>query len=77
VDIASYLVREGDEIAVREKSQKMARIEASLEGADRRPTPTWVETDKKGLKGTVKGLPVREELTLPINEQLIVELYSK
>ena len=77
VDIPSYLVRVGDEVAVGEKSQKLARIEASLEAAERRPVMSWVEVDRKGLKGTVKATPVREELTLPINEQLIVELYSK
>ena len=77
VDIPSYLVRVGDEIALGEKSQKLARIEASLEAAERRPVMSWVEVDRKGLKGTVKATPVREELTLPINEQLIVELYSK
>ena len=77
VDIPSYIVRTGDEVAVGEKSQKLARIEASLEAAERRPVMSWVEVDRKGLKGTVKATPVREELTLPINEQLIVELYSK
>jgi small subunit ribosomal protein S4 len=77
VDIPSYLIRVGDEVCVGEKSQKSVRIEAALEGSDRRPMLSWVETDKKSLKGTVKTLPVRDELTLPINEQLIVELYSK
>ena len=77
VDIPSYIIRVGDEVTVGEKSQKSVRIEAALEGSDRRPMLSWVETDKKSLKGTVKTLPVREELTLPINEQLIVELYSK
>lgn len=77
VDIPSYLVRVGDEVAVRERSSKMARIEASLESAERRPVMSWLEVDRKALKGSVKSIPVREELTLPINEQLIVELYSK
>jgi small subunit ribosomal protein S4 len=77
VDIPSYLIRIGDEVCVGEKSQKSVRIGAALEGSDRRPMLSWVETDKKSLKGTVKTLPVRDELTLPINEQLIVELYSK
>lgn len=77
VDIPSYLIRIGDEVCVGEKSQKSVRISAALEGSDRRPMLSWVETDKKSLKGTVKTLPVRDELTLPINEQLIVELYSK
>ena len=77
VNIPSYLMRAGDVIEVKEKSQKMARISASLEASDRRPMVSWLEMDKKTFKGTVKADPVREELTLPINEQLIVELYSK
>ena len=77
VNIPSYLVRSGDVVEVKEKSQKVARIGEALEGADRRPMVSWIETDKKAFKGTVKGDPSREELTLPINEQLIVELYSK
>lgn len=77
VNIPSFLVRSGDVVEVKEKSQKVARIGEALEGADRRPMVSWLETDKKEFKGTVKAEPVREELTLPINEQLIVELYSK
>jgi small subunit ribosomal protein S4 len=70
-------VRDGDVIEIKERSQKMARISTALEGSDRRPMVSWLEIDKKELRGTVKSAPVREELTLPINEQLIVELYSK
>ena len=77
VNIPSFLVRSGDVVEVKEKSQKVARIGEALEGSDRRPMVSWIETDKKAFKGTVKAEPVREELTLPINEQLIVELYSK
>ena len=77
VNIPSYQVRSGDVIDIKERSRKMARITTSLETSDRRPTVTWIEVDKKELQGTVKGVPVRDELTLPINEQLIVELYSK
>lgn len=77
VNIPSYQVRVGDSIAVREKSQKIARIQQSLEAVDRRGFPSWVEVDKSKFEGQIKGLPVREELTLPIQEQLIVELYSK
>lgn len=77
VNIPSYQVRVGDVIAIREKSRKVVRIGESLEAVDRRGFPSWVEVDKKEFAGTVKGLPVREELTLPIQEQLIVELYSK
>ena len=77
VNIPSYQVRDGDIIEIKERSRKMARIATALEGAERRPMVSWLEIDKKELKGTVKSAPVRDELTLPINEQLIVELYSK
>ena len=76
-NIPSMLVKTGDVIEVRERSRKVARIGGSMEAADRRGRMSWLELDRKLFKGTVKGLPVREELTLPINEQLIVELYSK
>lgn len=77
VNIPSYQVRVGDKIAIREKSRKIGRIQQSLEAVDRRGFPSWIEVDKEKFEGLVKGLPVREELTLPIQEQLIVELYSK
>jgi len=77
VNIPSFQVRVGDRIAIREKSQKIGRIAQSLEAVDRRGFPSWIEVDKQKFEGVVKGLPVREELTLPIQEQLIVELYSK
>jgi len=77
VNIPSYLVKAGDEIEVKERSRKVVKISSAMEASDRRGRVTWLELDKKAFKGVVKGLPVREELTLPINEQLIVELYSK
>ena len=77
VNIPSYLVKSGDEIEVKERSRKVVKISSAMEGADRRGRVSWLELDKKAFKGVVKGLPVRDELTLPINEQLIVELYSK
>jgi small subunit ribosomal protein S4 len=77
VNIPSYLVKAGDVIEVKERSRKVAKISSAMEASDRRGRVTWLELDKKAFKGVVKGLPVREELTLPINEQLIVELYSK
>jgi small subunit ribosomal protein S4 len=77
VDIPSYLVKPGDIIELREKSKKVVRILESLEGVARRGVPQWLELDKEQLKGNVKGLPTREELTIPIQEKLIVELYSK
>jgi len=77
VDIPSYLVKPGDIIELREKSKKVVRILESLEGVARRGVPQWLELDKEQLKGNVKALPTREEITIPIQEKLIVELYSK
>lgn len=77
VTIPSYLVRAGDRISVREKSRGIPRIVQSLEEVDRRGLPSWLELDKKNFAGTVKTFPVREDLTLPMQEQLIVEFYSK
>ena len=71
-------MRVGDVIELREKSRKIARINESLDGVMRRGLPSWVELDRTGFKGTIKTLPVREEMTTPtFQEQLIVELYSK
>jgi small subunit ribosomal protein S4 len=77
VNIASYLVKPGDVIELREKSKKVVRILEALEGVARRGVPQWLELDKGLMKGSVKGLPTREDITLPIQEKLIVELYSK
>lgn len=77
VNIPSYLVKPGDVIEPREKSKKIVRILEALEGVARRGVPQWLELDKEQMKGIVKGLPTREDITLPIQEKLIVELYSK
>jgi small subunit ribosomal protein S4 len=77
VNIPSYLVGVGDEIQVREGSRKVERIQEALETVARRGVPSWLELDKDNFKGTVKVLPVRDELTMPVQEQLVVELYSK
>jgi len=77
VDIPSYLVRPGDSIEVKEKSQQVVRIVEALSAIERRGVPGWLELDKDGFKGSVKAVPAREDVTLPIREQLIVELYSK
>ena len=77
VNIPSYLVRTGDVISVHEKSRKLKRIEESLGAIERRGVPQWLELDKEKFEGKVKGMPSREDFTLPIREQLIVELYSK
>jgi len=77
VSIPSYLVKIGDVIELREKSRKSAKINDSLEGVARRGIPSWLELDKEHYRGRISALPSREDLTMPIKEQLIVELYSK
>lgn len=77
VDIPSFQVSENDVISLKEKSRANAFINESLEAVARRGVPSWLELDKDSYKATVKALPNREELTMPIQEQLIVELYSK
>lgn len=77
VNTPSTVLRAGDVVELREKSRKVDRIIKALEAVDRRGLPSWVELDKGAFKATVKSTPVRAELTLPITEQLIVELYSK
>jgi small subunit ribosomal protein S4 len=77
VNIPSYLVGAGDAIEVKEKSRKAARILDSMETVARRGIPHWLELDKENFRGVVKMLPAREDITMPIQEQLVVELYSK
>ncbi|NIT13678.1 MAG: 30S ribosomal protein S4 [Candidatus Dadabacteria bacterium] len=77
VDIPSYQIKADDTIAVSEKSSKVGRILQSLEGLARRGFPEWLEIDQEKLIGTVKRLPEREDVTIPIEEQLIVEFYSR
>jgi small subunit ribosomal protein S4 len=77
VDVPSALVRVGDTIGVRERSRQVARIKDALELAQRRGVPDWLEVTPDAFTGRVKALPQRTDLTLPINEKLVVELYSK
>ena len=77
VDVTSYLLKPGNVIEVREKSRKNAKINSSLDAVVRRGVPEWLELDRDKFKGTVKALPTREDITMPIQENLIVELYSK
>lgn len=77
VDIASSLVRPGAVISLREKSRKNEAIKICLDTATGRGVPPWLELDAVQFKGTVKQLPTREDIAMPIQEQLIVELYSK
>ena len=77
VNIPSYLVKQGDVITVKEKSRKMGRIQEAMEAVERRGVPEWITLDKKAFSATVSGYPARNQLTLPVQEQLVVELYSK
>jgi len=77
VNIPSFLVKVGDLVSLKEKSRKLVQIEESLEAVARRGIPNWLELDKENFSGTIKAFPTREDLTMPIEEQLIVELYSK
>ncbi len=77
VNIPSFHVKPGDVVEVREKSQKVPQILEAMETVVRRGVPNWIEVDKDKFRGTLKAIPNREELTMPIQERLIVELYSK
>lgn len=77
VDIASYQVKTTDEIQIKEKSRKITRINESMEQIVRRGVPGWLQIDPEDYKGKVNRMPVREDITFPIEEQLIVEFYSR
>ena len=77
VNIPSYLVKAGDVIEIREKSKSLQRYKDILEVTAGRLVPEWMDVDQEALKGTVKNLPTREMIDVPVNEMLIVELYSK
>ncbi len=77
VDIPSFLVKAGQVISLREGMRKNVNVLASLDAARGRGIPAWLEPDPDNFQGTVSGLPTRDLITMPIQEQLIVELYSK
>jgi small subunit ribosomal protein S4 len=77
VNIPSYEVTAGEEIAIRENSKKLAILELAKEFASHGTTVSWLEVDRDNYKAKVLSLPKREDIQLPVNEQLIVELYSK
>lgn len=77
VNIPSYYVRVGDVVSIKEKSRQMARVLTAMEGAQRRGIPEWAELDRDTCSGKINLLPTRSDITMPINEKLIVELYSK
>jgi len=77
VNIPSYVTMPGDVVEVREKSRKIQAISSAMEAVVRRGIPQWMDVEKENLKGAIKSAPVREDITMPIQEQLIVEYYSK
>lgn len=77
VNVPSYLVKAGDVIEIRENSKSLQRYKDIVEVTEGRLVPEWLDQDIEGLKGTVKSLPTREMIDVPVDEMLIVELYSK
>jgi small subunit ribosomal protein S4 len=77
VDIPSFLLKEGDRIQVKEKSKNLERIKASLLGVENRGISPWLELNKTEFSGLFLNVPSKEEIELPVNEQLVVELYSR
>jgi small subunit ribosomal protein S4 len=77
VNVPSFLIKPGDEVQIRARSQKNTRIQEAMETVERRGTPAWLELEPKEFKGTVKALPTREDIAAQIQEQLIVEFYSR
>jgi small subunit ribosomal protein S4 len=77
VNQPAFLVREGEVIEVKERSRQILPIKAALEGVDARGVPAWLDLDRENMKATVRGLPAREEIAMPVNEQLVVDLYSR
>jgi small subunit ribosomal protein S4 len=76
-NVPGALVKAGDVIAVRERSRNLVSIQSALESVEGRGIPEWLELDKAGFKGTVRALPTKDQITLPVNEQMVVELYSR
>jgi small subunit ribosomal protein S4 len=77
ITVAGALVKAGDVIEVRERSRNLATIQGALEAVDGRGIPDWLELDKGAFKGVVRALPAKEHIPLPVNEQMVVELYSR
>lgn len=77
VNIPSCLLKVGDVVTIRDKSRQMGRVTGALEASQRRGIPDWLDVDRQAFTGCVKALPARADLTMPINEKLVVELYSK
>jgi small subunit ribosomal protein S4 len=77
LDVPSALLKPGDQVTIRDKSRLSTRVVEALEASQRRGVPDWIEVDRQTFSGRLKAVPARSDLTMPINEKLIVELYSK
>jgi small subunit ribosomal protein S4 len=77
VDKPSFLVKEGDVVTIKDRSRSIVPIVSALDGVDSRGVPTWLDLDKANFTGTVRGLPTKDEIAIPVNEQLVVDLYSR
>lgn len=77
ITVAGALVKPGDVIEIRERSRDLVAIQAALESVDSRGIPEWLELDRGAFKGIVRALPVKDQIPLPVNEQMVVELYSR
>ena len=77
VNIPSYLIKAGDEVAIKDKSKESDKIKATIEANASRPVPQWLDLNAEALTGKVLALPTREQIMVPVEEHLIVELYSK
>jgi len=77
VNVASYTVRKGDVVEVREKSRQLVKVQSAIQGVTKRTVPAWLEVDHGQFKGKIKDLPTREEITLPVEENMVVEYYSR
>lgn len=77
VTVASYLLKKGDQVEIRESSRTLPKIQAVLAGTSKRTVPSWLDAQPEQFKGLVKELPSREDVTLPVEENMIVEFYSR
>ncbi|HEU4684493.1 MAG TPA: 30S ribosomal protein S4 [Nitrospira sp.] len=76
-NVPGALVKAADVVGIRERSRNLVAIQTALESVEGRGIPEWLELDKAGFKGTVRALPTKDQITLPVNEQMVVELYSR
>jgi len=76
-DVPAALIKAGDVVEIRERSRNLVPVQAALEAVDGRGIPGWLDLDRAAFKGTVRNIPTKEDIALPVNEQMVVELYSR